>query len=111
MHGMSDGEALFPKQPLPKPWALQYLHDDRAQSVRPFFVNTSSGEKTQSDPRLPPFTDEWELLPSRPKTIDDPEVFLEFRNRKTGEILNADPRLTSVALQQRGVQVRSFALI
>jgi hypothetical protein len=108
---MSDGEALFPNQPLPEPWAFQHLHDERAQSVRPFFINTATSERTQNDPRLPPLTDEWEILPPRPKTIDDPENLVEFRNKEIGKISKCDPRLTSAALQQRGAHVRNFVLV
>ena len=62
------------------------------------------------DPRLgePPL--DWEEVKSV-RTPEDPLHFRRFKNRKTGEVVNGDPRLFPDALRERGVPITTFRLV
>ena len=93
VHGLTDGESLLGS--LLSPWKLQMLFLDG--SYVPDYVDTSTLEHQSQDPRLESLTDEWELV-HRDRTQDDPAFFQHFRNKRTGEVMNSDPRLLPEAL-------------
>lgn len=111
LHGVDDGNALFPGQTLGKSWAVQRFHENTGYYNLFGFTNLETGERSYEDPRLGPLPEGWSRLPERDRTDDDPETFQEFQNQFTGEIMASDPRLTAEALRQRGVKLETFALV
>jgi len=67
---------------------------------------------SKQDPRLGDIHSsfEWETA-EQEKTPDDPQLFAPHRNKRTGEIINSDPRLSLEALLQRGVKLEQFRLV
>ncbi|KAI1262828.1 hypothetical protein F5Y18DRAFT_145109 [Xylariaceae sp. FL1019] len=109
IHGLMDGEALL--GPLLPPWFLK-VDDLGRKQIRPYFLNEDTGIRTLDDPRLDniPLPAEWEpvrFLWYR----DDPVYCKKFRNKKTGEVINSDPRLSVEALMERGVHVETITLV
>lgn len=45
------------------------------------------------------------------RTRVDPNNCCRFRNTRTGEVVNSDPRLFPEALEARGVDVRTITLV
>ncbi|OIW25301.1 hypothetical protein CONLIGDRAFT_656948 [Coniochaeta ligniaria NRRL 30616] len=113
VYGLHDAIPLL--GPLPPEWCMklyQYTgHSDRALFR---FANQKTGELTAEDPRLEPHR-EWERVYlddiGMDLTGDDPMVFDFFRHNTTGELINYDPRMLPEALEARGVQLRTFALV
>jgi len=107
VHGLMDGEGLL--GPVPPPWKFQMAFpDDR---WIPQFYNTMTEELWTKDPRLPPLPAEWEELSATSRTQSAGQISGAFINRRTGEILNTDPRLLPDALKSRGVGVEQFYLV
>ena len=107
-HGLMDAEALL--GPLPEDWTIRIIEDSGEYLTVQQFFNSKTDVLTTEDPRLAPLADQWEKL-EREKTRDDPEIFRDFRNKSTGEIMNSDPRLLPQALKERGVKLRTLELI
>ena len=107
VHGLNDATALL--GPIPSPWRV-ILTRITAYSYRYEYFNPDTKEKTIHDPRLAPLDAEWKHIPSN-RSKDDPRVYEIFENVVTGEIRNADPRLTSEALLKQGVKLEKFALV
>lgn len=65
------------------------------------------------DPRLDNTTLDanWEHLYQWEKTYNDPLTCSVFRNRKTNEVINYDPRMQAEALSSRGVPVEVLILV
>ncbi len=63
----------------------------------------------QDDPRLPP-DDQWEEVKTT-RSQDDPVIFKSLRNKKTGEMVNFDPRLEPNRLMERGAAAEAFRLV
>ena len=75
------------------------------------FYNPTTDELTREDPRLEPHPD-WERVEqTMPLEQDDPEVCDFFRNKRTGEVMDSDPRISPEALEARGVKLRTFAIV
>lgn len=106
LHGMTNGEALV--GPLPYPWKLKI----RKVSGRkePLYSNPDTGTQTSEDPRLGDLPLDWEKV-ERERTRDDPVIFAPYRNKRTGEEINSDPRLLPEALLARGVNLEKFRLV
>ena len=102
IHGLMSGEAFL--GPLP----------DHCGSVRRrvfsgfhnIYLDRRSGEMMPHDPRADPLPPDWELIPHGMQ--DFYEVYV---NTETGEATAYDPRLTSKALRERGVPMRTFKLV
>jgi hypothetical protein len=90
------------------PFRPQYRLDKFGFEV-PMYVNEDTGE-TRDDPRLGLVPGDWEQLAAE-RTPDDPYYFVRFRNRRTEEEINSDPRLFPEALEVRGVKLETFALV
>lgn len=105
-----DGEAFLGK--LPDGWCVQY--DISAESVRDkvLYKNLEAGTLVNTDPRLDkvPLPQEWEPLAWTRGSID-PRICCRFRNKLTGELINYDPRMTSEALKERGVNIKEIVLV
>jgi len=103
--GLVDGAPFL--GPLPSPWVTSKVVgvEGRADFC---FRNMETEEKTKEDPRLEPLTG-WKRIPHRP-CADDPLWFDYFKNLKTGEVMNSDPRLLPDSLRRRGVKLEYFAL-
>ena len=108
VHGLHDGASLL--GPLPHPWRVQVFEDSTGSLCIYRYFNADTGELSDEDPRLDPLPEEWEKLEIE-RTADDPGIFKNFRNKITGEIMNADPRLLPEALKTRGVDMQTFTLI
>ncbi|KAI0470438.1 heterokaryon incompatibility protein-domain-containing protein [Xylariaceae sp. FL0804] len=109
VHGLMEGEALL--GPVRRPWKL--VGERRSGSVHaytPAFVNVETGEHSMVDPRMGPLPDEWQPCEWK-RTREDPRVFYKFKNKKTGEILNSDPRLSPGKLKESGVIVEDLILV
>ena len=107
IHGLQDGEGIL--GPLPEQWKVQFVTETNGVFV-PRFVNTLTEEETVQDPRLGPLPEPWECLPAV-RTPDDPLIFARYRNKKTGEVMNSDPRMLPDALRARGVPLETFRLV
>lgn len=100
-----DGEALL--GPLPKGWSVHYKQVDGRWSAR--FIDPAGAEHLD-DPRLGPLPRGW----SRKEveiTADDPIHVDHFENRKTGEVINYDPRMSVEAIEERGTELETIRLV
>ncbi|KAK5626328.1 hypothetical protein RRF57_002043 [Xylaria bambusicola] len=108
LHGVSDGTALL--GPLPKPWVVHRHLDAGRQHMKCLFYNPDTGVLREEDPRLDPLPNEWERVPARDRTAEDPEIFQGFRVVATGEVIKSDPRLSVESLIKRGINLETFSL-
>jgi len=60
---------------------------------------SESGDETDQDPRLGPLPSDWEFVPDE-WTPNDPEYCVRYRNTKSGQTINYDPRMTAEALRK-----------
>lgn len=102
LHGRMDTETFL--GPLEAPWKVKCKLDSSGYWY-PYFVNVDSSYETADDPRLGPMPSEWETVETQ-RTSDDPPVFVRFRNKVTGEIMNSNPQMLPEALRQRGSTLR-----
>ncbi|KAJ8129662.1 hypothetical protein O1611_g3969 [Lasiodiplodia mahajangana] len=72
IHGLMDAEALLGR--LPEPWRFQAAQDASGVKI-PSYLNSSTGEVIERDPRLEE-TSEWERMPFN-RTPDDPFISWE----------------------------------
>ena len=101
--GLMEGEALLGQ--IPVPWTVQYSGQyDR------IFLNKETKEKTVEDPRLCSLPPDWESVEVT-RTNDEPIHFGYFRNKKSGEVMNSDPRMLPEALEKRGIKLEKFCLV
>lgn len=106
--GLSNCAALL--GPLPQPWMVVRTVGYGKRNIHHFY-NTDTGERTEEDPRLASLAgSDWARFDREPDP-DDPQVFDYFRNKKTGEVMNSDPRLLPESLVARGVPLETFTLI
>ncbi|KAK1756483.1 heterokaryon incompatibility protein-domain-containing protein [Echria macrotheca] len=105
VYGLEDAIGLL--GPLPEPWEGN-LEERVGGRRRLVFHNKRTDEYSYEDPRLGDLGD-WEWIDRQPE-IDDPAVFEYFRNKKTGETMNSDPRMLPEVLKARGVQLTTFVL-
>lgn len=107
--GLNDAKALL--GPLPGGWSVQWRppKNDR-RVILPVFLNSEIQSLSEADPRLNDLPHDWEKF-EREWEYGDPANAKWFKNTKTGEILNSDPRMHPEALKARGVDVREIELI
>jgi hypothetical protein len=105
MHGLMDGEALL--GPLLQPWIIQMrrVHGWWAQH----FYNSETEDLVMEDPRLPQLDEQWERYQGD-GILQDPSYLYTYMNKETGEV-RSDPRMSSEALIERGIELRKFSLI
>ncbi|OAA55793.1 Heterokaryon incompatibility [Niveomyces insectorum RCEF 264] len=108
VHGFADAEALL--GPLATPWRVECAYNAGGQ-WSPSFVNDATGQTTDIDPRFGPLPPDWECLAEVPRAADDPPVNARFRNKDTGMLANADPRLQPEVLEARGVDLQEIKLV
>ncbi|KAL9072263.1 MAG: hypothetical protein Q9157_005173 [Trypethelium eluteriae] len=114
VHGLNDASALL--GPLPKPWNVtincgfggHLLQWAGGRKTLRFF-NSKTGAYTYEEPRLPPLG-VWDRIDHTPGP-NVPEIYEYFRHKKTGEVMDSDPRLLPEALKSRGVQLETFSLV
>lgn len=105
VYGLHDATALL--GPLPRPWQRHVTrHPQNAWRDIHRFINLETGELTYDDPRLDDLED-WVRIPvaealGRELLSDNPVLVSFFRNIRTGEIINSDPRLRPSDLLLRG---------
>lgn len=106
VHGLGDGIRLLGN--LPRPWKVMTELGPGSRFIFQFH-NPDTGETTSEDPRLVPSA-RWERIE---KSIDgdDPEHYDFFKHKKTGEIINYDPRLEPEELEARGVELTWISLV
>ncbi|KAK0644547.1 heterokaryon incompatibility protein-domain-containing protein [Cercophora newfieldiana] len=107
VYGLHDALSLL--GPLPNSWTVQVYLDSVGDANLLRFLNESTGQVVDDDPRLPPLQG-WERVDSE-RTGDDPEIFQKFRNLSTGEVINFDPRMSADELKSRGVALKAFRLV
>ncbi|KAK1982252.1 hypothetical protein LZ30DRAFT_717819 [Colletotrichum cereale] len=106
-HGLMDTEALL--GPLPAGWRARMSREAGFFDSMHFF-SAETGAVTKEDPRSGDDPPGWERMEAV-RTGDDPWNLARYRNRKTRDVINSDPRLTAGALEARGVQVERFGLV
>lgn len=106
VYGLDDAIALL--GPLPHPWRgiAAWVDGDR-RCLR--FLNSHTQEVTKEDPRLGPLYD-WERT-DKLVDGDDPTMYDFFRHKKTGELINYDPRLEPEFLEAKGVSLDWFSVV
>ncbi|KAK0657837.1 heterokaryon incompatibility protein-domain-containing protein [Cercophora newfieldiana] len=105
MYGLQDAIGLL--GPFPEPWQ-GVLENRPGIRRRLVFYNTETGTYSYNDPRLGDLGD-WERF-DRETEPDDPEILEYYRNIKTGEVMDSDPRMLPEALKARGVELKTFVL-
>jgi len=77
------------------------------------FLNTDTGVEQNEDPRLDDDDDlgEWKRVDNHELEADNPMVYDCFKNMRTGEVMNSDPRMLPDALRARGVKLTEFTLV
>ncbi|KAK3378337.1 heterokaryon incompatibility protein-domain-containing protein [Podospora didyma] len=108
IHGFMDGEALLGAFPSPS-WRMEIWRGSAATYTSCFF-DSSTGDRTPEDPRLPPLPEEWDEV-TRARIQDDLPMFRTFRNNVSGERMDSDPRMLPESLAERGVQLDRFRLV
>lgn len=103
---LSDAKALL--GPLGEGWRAVQKQDDMGE-YQAFFVD-GKGEVTSQDPRLGMLPDEWEGLEYE-RGMGDPAWGVRYRDRRSGEEINYDPRMTAEALKERGVRIEKIMLV
>ena len=106
VYGLMDTEALL--GPLPAPWRVRMSREYGFFDSMHFY-NAAAQTSTKTDPRIGPVPTGWEEVESV-RTAADPWNFARFRNSKSGEVVNFDPRLSAVELEERGVKLSNFNL-
>ncbi|KAH7310530.1 heterokaryon incompatibility protein-domain-containing protein [Stachybotrys elegans] len=109
VYGLNDANALL--GPLPSPWSAHVFDDPTGLFTILRFYNSETKTTQDEDPRLGPLAEEWEAMERKERTSEDPRIFAYFMNKKTGEIVNSDPRMEPQVLRERGVELETFALI
>lgn len=107
VHGLSDAVGLI--GPLPEDWTV-FIRGDSLGRPTQWYRNLRNGQETLDDPRLWSLSPNWERV-AYERLPDDPAIFERFRNLKTGELVNSDPRLSPTALLARGIKLQSFSLV
>jgi hypothetical protein len=98
--------------PVPKPWRLiaresHWDHDDPQPQA--LYVNDQTGEETLCDARLEDLPEDWEEVA---KEDDLRMPFAQhYRNKKTNQVINSDPRLSIKALRLRGAPLERIVLV
>ncbi|KAM7206030.1 Heterokaryon incompatibility protein (HET) domain containing protein [Rhypophila sp. PSN 637] len=108
VHGLQDGAGLLGQ--LPPPWRgrIEILPYER---YKLWFYNGETKEYSVDDPRLSGVgLGDWERIEHEMEP-DDAEIHDYFRNTKTGEVLDSDPRMVPDALGRMGVELESFTLV
>jgi hypothetical protein len=113
VYGLNDAQALLGS--LKHPWRVQIFdHPEQDFRIEHRYYNRETRELTVSDPRLEDHP-EWERVSledlGRPLIGDDPIILEFFKNKKTGEIMNSDPKLLPEALEARGVDLQWFTIV
>lgn len=111
LDGIMDGEVLL--GPFSKPWSatmVRFMSDDDRAVTETQFFNDETQMYTREDPRLGTTSDEWTEVFMEDK-MRSPYVVQHYRNSRTGELINSDPRLLPDALRARGVLLETFRLV
>lgn len=93
------------------PWAAHVFNDSTGVFTVLRFYNAETKITRDEDPRLGPLPEEWEAVNRGERTSEDPRIYRCFKNKRTGEIVNSDPRMEPEVLRGRGVELRTFALV
>ncbi|KAK4214226.1 heterokaryon incompatibility protein-domain-containing protein [Rhypophila decipiens] len=108
VHGLQDGAGLLGSVPPPWRGRVEVMPCYR---YKLWFYNEETKEYSEDDPRLSGVDlDDWERI-EHEMDPDDAEMYDYFRNKKTGEVLDSDPRMLPDALGRMGVELESFTLV
>ncbi|KAI1259471.1 HET-domain-containing protein [Xylariaceae sp. FL1019] len=112
VHGIMDGEVIL--GPLSQSWSVEIVKDMNTGKSRQLYHSVAREPKirTYDDPRLAsvPLPLEWEPVAFE-WTRKDPIHCKKFKSKKTGRVINSDPRLFSEALRARGVSLETITLV
>lgn len=105
-----DGEAFLGE--LPDHWRAQYGISSKSVRDKVLYKNLETGIIVNTDPRLDkvPLPKGWEAVDWTREDID-PRICCRFWNNLTGDLINYDPRMTSEALMERGVNIKEIILV
>jgi hypothetical protein len=103
IHSLANGEALIGPFSSQNDWVRRLAPDG---AYFPVFRDQQTGEMTPHHPRAGPLPPEWAL-----RDHDMHEFYEGYVNIETWEQSYFDPRLTSEALRERGVPMRTFKLV
>jgi hypothetical protein len=104
VRGLVDDESYL--GPLPSLWKVQF-RKGTSQLFTRGFLDTLSGQTSSEDPRMGQLPSDWEKVEGAIGSSALPE----FKNKITGEIVNADPRLFPEHLKKRGINVQLVHLV
>jgi len=105
--GLDNMSCLFGR--LPDGWTSQFDKMKSGYGAIQTYLH-KDGTRTKWHPLLEDLPQEWMPF-ERERRPEDPSTFTCFRNIKTGEEMNTDPRLTPTRLRARGVDIRSFVFV
>ncbi|KAH8645762.1 heterokaryon incompatibility protein-domain-containing protein [Xylariales sp. PMI_506] len=111
VHGLMDGEAIL--GPLDDQYDVITVTDSIEKNILvPRYVDNVTGIRYAEDPRLRhvPLPPEWQHMQWE-RASGDPICCNKFRNTKTDEIINYDPRLLPRALRERGINISKVTLV
>jgi hypothetical protein len=100
-----DAEALL--GPTPPDHRIEY-HDTPQSSLIQKFIHEESGRVMYDDPRLGSLPGDWEF---RRNYAPDELAKRLYRNKKTGEVTDNDPRLAPEEFSKRGTPIRRLTLV
>lgn len=92
-------------------WSARVFNDSTGLFTILRFYNSETKITQDEDPRLGPLPEEWAAMGRKERTSEDPRIFAYFKNKQTGEIVNSDPRMEPEALRNKGVKLKTFALV
>jgi hypothetical protein len=105
--GLDNMSCLFGR--LPDDWTSQFDKMKGGYGATHTYLR-KDGKITKWHPLLEELPQEW-IVFERERRLDDPSTFTCFRNVRTGEGRNSDPRLTATRLRARGIEIHSFVFV
>ena len=107
IHGLDDGVTLLGS--LPSGWRIQVGKASSTVAAVHSYKNLVTNEVAEEDPRLAALPEDWKKI-NRESEHDDPVLFQIYRNCRTGEEINYDPRMTVNELRRQRIKVQTFSL-
>lgn len=104
---LNDASALI--GPLGPLWQAQVSTQTVSKRGLYRYLNATTGNLHDEDPRLPALLPDWEVCPG--DESDKDRGALQSYVKRTGETVLGDPRLSSAALLQRKVPLQQFVLV
>lgn len=107
MHGIMFGEKFL--GPLQPSYRIQLSTGNDGRLV-PHYLNTTTMERSNQDPRLSLIVDEWEEVPINGEP-DHAIRRTDLHNKINGKIINSNASFYAEVLTARGMKLETFTLI